>query len=703
MPTPIPAFAEPFMAEGQTKTTAHVRKVDLPGGGVAALITIDNGHDHTKPTLFGPSGLAQLDAAMDLIEEQGGVQAICVTGKPFIFAAGADLTLVPAISTREQAEFVAWYGHAVFRRFADSTIPTFGLVNGVAMGGGLELPLQCHYRVLSTGIAAMSLPECFLGLLPGWGGCYLLPRLIGADGAVTVIIENSLAQNRQLTTKDAMRLGIGDVAFEPVDFLPQALTWVGRVVRGEIEVPRRPLDDEATWQAAIERGHQVAHDAQHGASPAPLRALELIEAARTSDMTTAFAAEDSALADLMMGHELRAGLYSFDLVQRRAKRPAGAPPKESAASVSKVGVVGAGLMASQLAMLFAQRLQVPVVMTDLDQERVDRGVAAVHKDIDGLLGKGRLSPDKANRLKALVSGRVGLDAYADCDLVIEAVFEELEVKRSLFSDLEKVIKPDCILATNTSSLSVTAMGEHLSHPERVVGMHFFNPVAKMPLLEIVRTPATDERTLATAFAVGKSLRKSCVLVADAPAFVVNRLLTRMLVEIVQGIDEGVSFEDAEKSMEPLGLPMSPLTLLQLVGPAIALHVNETLHAAFPDRFPVSENLRAFVAAGKKGVFMWGMEGPYVDPEVAALWKPAAAGPSADELRDRVLEALAKEAALMLEEGVVAESADIDLCMILGAGWPFHLGGITPLLDRTGVSERVNGRRFAPVGVATLPG
>ena len=704
MPTQVPAFAEKLLnAETATQTKALVRKVELPGGGgIAALITLENGHDHTKPTLFGPSGLKALDEAMDQIEADGGVQAICVTGKPFIFAAGADLTLIPTLNSREAAEFVAWYGHAVFRRFHDSKIPTFALVNGVAMGGGLELPLNCHYRVLSYGIPAMSLPECFLGILPGWGGCYLLPRLVGADNAVTVIIENSLSQNRQLAVKDAMRMGLGDAAFEPVDFLPKALAWVGGVVRGDIKVERRPLDDEATYAAAVERGRQFAWETQHGASPAPAKALELIEKSRTSDMTTAYANEDTYLADLVMGNELRAGLYSFDLVQRRAKRPAGAPDKSLATPVTKVGVVGAGLMASQLAMLFVQRLQVPVVMTDLDADRVAKGVANVHKDIDALLEKKRINQDKANRFKALITGEVGLDAYKDCDLVIEAVFEEMQVKKDLFANLEKVLKPECIIATNTSSLSVTDMSAHLAHPERVVGMHFFNPVAKMPLLEIIRTPKTDDRSLATAFAVGKELRKSCVMVADAPAFVVNRILTRMLAEIVSAIDEGTQFETADKAMQPLGLPMSPLMLMQLVGPAVALHVNETLHQAFPQRFPVSENLKAFVAAGKKGFWMYGMEGPFIDPEVVAMWKQGNTSLTEEQLRTRVMDGLAQEARLMLDEGVVSDPADLDLCMILGAGWPFHMGGLTPWLDRTGTSERVSGKRFAPAGLATLP-
>jgi 3-hydroxyacyl-CoA dehydrogenase len=403
-----------------------------------------------------------------------------------------------------------------------------------------------------------------------------------------------------------------------------------------------------------------------------------------------------------MGEELRAGLYAFDLVQRRAKRPAGAPDKALARDVTKVGVVGAGLMASQLAMLFAQRLEVPVVMTDLDQERVDKGVGYVHGEVDKLLAKGRVNQDKANRLKALVTGSTGKETFADADFVLEAVFEEMKVKQQVFAELEAVVSPECVLATNTSSLSVTEMASRLEHPERVVGFHFFNPVAVLPLLEIARAEKTDDASLATAFAAGKTLKKSCVLVADRPAFIVNRLLTRFLGEVTRAVDEGTDFRVADKALEPLGLPMAPFVLLQLVGPAVALHVAETMHEAFPDRFGVSENLGRLVAAGKSGVYVWEGATPKVDPEVAELFQQGSAPLAEEEVRRRALDALAEEIRLMLDEGVVQDVRDIDLAMLLGAGWPFHLGGVTPYLDREGVSERVTGRRFLEPGVASLP-
>ncbi|EXG80921.1 3-hydroxyacyl-CoA dehydrogenase NAD-binding domain-containing protein [Cryptosporangium arvum] len=693
-----PEFAD------EVVTNAFVRYLALPGlDGEIALITLDNGKDHTRPSTFGPGGLASLNSALDEIEAHSpGVKAIAVTGKPFIFAVGADLDGVPRLTDREQALAIGRLGHATFARLRDASVPTFAFVNGAAMGGGIEIGLHCDYRTISSGAAALALPEVFLGLVPGWGGTWLLPNLIGAGNAVTVIVENALNQNKMLKPTQYLELGIGDVLFEPADFLERSLEWAAGVLRGDVEVARPEIDRGQAWDDAVAWGRAVADGKVHGASPAPYRALDLIAAARTSTFEDGTAAEDEALADLIMGDELRAGLYSFDLVQKRAKRPVGVPDRKLARPVTKVGVVGAGLMAGQLALLFARKLEVPVVLTDLDQARLDKGVGYVHGEIDKLLSRKRVSPDRANRLKALVTGSLTKDAFADADFVIEAVFEEIGVKQQVFADVEAVVSPSCVLATNTSSLSVTEMASRLQHPERVVGFHFFNPVAVLPLLEIVRAEQTDDASLATAFSVGKSLGKSCVLVKDAPAFVVNRLLTRFLGEVTRAIDEGTDLLEADRALEPLGLPMSPLLLLQLVGPAIALHVSETLHEAYPSRFYVSENMRTVVGAGKTAFLDWSSGSPVVDPAVAEIYGPRTGGPSADEIRERALAALAEEIRLMLDEGVVAAAQDIDLCMILGAGWPFHLGGITPYLDRVGVAEKVTGQRFLAPGVASLP-
>ncbi|MEU3754605.1 3-hydroxyacyl-CoA dehydrogenase NAD-binding domain-containing protein [Streptomyces olivoreticuli] len=688
-------------------TQAHVRHFDLPlGAGSFALITLDNGLDHTKPTTFGPQSLANLDAALDQVEAEaaaGKIVGVGVTGKPFIFAVGADLKGVELLGRHEDAVAIGKGGHDVFKRLSALAVPTFAYYNGAAMGGGVEVGLHCSYRTVSKAIPAFSLPEVFLGLVPGWGGCALLPNLIGADRAVSVIIENSLSQNRQLKGKQVFELGIADAIFEGADFLEQSLLWTASVLKGDTEIVRQEIDRGEGWDQAVERGRAIADSKVHGAAPAAYRALDIIAAAKNGDLRQGFDAETQALADLIMGGELRSGIYSFNLVQKRAKRPAGAPDRSLARPVTKVGVVGAGLMASQLALLFARRLEVPVVLTDIDQERIDKGVGYVHGEIDKLLAKGRIGQDKANRLKAAVTGSLDkAAAFGDADFVIEAVFEEMGVKQQVFAEVEAVVPAHTILATNTSSLSVSEMASKLKHPERVVGFHFFNPVAILPLLEIVRGERTDDAALATAFGVAKKLKKTAVLVKDAPAFVVNRILTRFMGEIQNVIDEGTPVATAEKAVEPLGLPMSPLVLLELVGPAIGLHVSETLNRAFPDRFTVSANLAAVVKAGKRGFYVYDSGKPELDPEVAALLVQGDSVLTEEQVRDRVLDAVAQEIGLMLDEGVVAEAQDIDLCLITGAGWPFHLGGITPYLDRSGVSERVLGKRFLAEGIASVP-
>jgi 3-hydroxyacyl-CoA dehydrogenase/enoyl-CoA hydratase/carnithine racemase len=691
-------------AEGEVVTRALSRDVRLPHTDRAAvLITLDNGEDHTRPNTLGPRGLAELNNALDAARGRDDISAILVTGKPFILAAGADLSAMGVLTDREQGLAIARIGHAVLGKLHDAPVPTFALINGMALGGGLEVTLHCDYRTVSAAAAGIALPECFLGLVPGWGGAYLVPNLVGIEGAVTLILQNPLSQNRMLDGKAAYALGLADVMFDGADFLERSLDWAGQVVSSRVAVDRPPLDrDEGRWAAVLAEARAFVDAKVGGAAPAPYRALELLAAARTADRAAAYAAEDEALADLIMSPELRASLYAFELVRKRARKPAGAPDRSLAQPVTKVGVVGAGLMASQLATLFLRRLRVPVVISDLDQERVDRGLAAIDGEVDKQLAKRRISPDEANRLRALVSGTTELADFADCDFVIEAVFEEMSVKQQVFADLEKHVAPTCVLATNTSSLSVTEMAVDLEHPERVVGFHFFNPVAVLPLLEVVRGERTDDATLATALAVAKELRKSAVLVKDATAFVVNRLLLRMMGEVFAAVDEGTPIPVADAALKPLGLPMTPFTLLQLVGPPIALHVGESLHAAFGDRFPVSRNLQAIVAAKRTGFYDWTPDGEtYVPDEVLALLEVGDRPSTEEQVRERALAALAEEIGLMLAEGVVEAPMDIDLCMILGAGWPFHLGGITPYLDRTGVSGRVLGRRLLPPGVGTL--
>ena len=686
-------------------TTVTVEDVSL-ATGTLALITLTG--PGGRPATLGPESIAALEEALGTCTERvraGQLSAVALTGTEGYFLAGADLRAIATIGEEADARRVAEAGHRIVGALRE--LPSVALVNGLALGGGLELALACRYRVAAADAGPLGLPETMLGLVPGWGGCYLLPRLIGPEPALQVIVDNP-ARQRTLGAQQALDLGLVDAVVrggEP-DFRDGALAWVTEVLSGEIE-PARPdhTADADAWEAAVEaRRAAVAHRAEGGA-PAAQRALELVAAARTSGQAEGFAAEDTALSELIMSDQLRAGLYAFDLTRRRARRPAGAPDESLARPVRRVGLLGAGLMASQLAVLVARTLRVPVVMRDLDDERAAAGLAHVQDQVARLQRSGRIDETGAQELLGRVTATADLGGLAGCDLVVEAVFEELSVKQRVFAEVEDVVGPDCVLATNTSALSVTEMAAGLEHPERVVGLHFFNPVAQMPLVEVVRTSHTSPAAYATAFAVAAGARKSAIACEDAPGFVVNRVLVRLLGEVLGALEEGTTVADADRALRPMGLPMGPFQLLQLVGPAVAMHVLDELRRALGDRYPESPGLARMVREGERfTVEERPSAASAVREDLDRFFgsRPLAEPLDATGVLDRVRRALAQEVRLLLDDGVVADVRDVDLAMILGAGWPLHNGGIAPYLDRTGTSEAVTGRRFLDRGIASLP-
>ncbi|AQX80255.1 3-hydroxyacyl-CoA dehydrogenase [Plantibacter flavus] len=686
--------------DDEVVTRSYVKDVRLASGRTIALITLDNGRDHTRPNTLGPVTLLELDGVLEAQRTRaasGEIDGVAITGKPFILAAGADLSKVGDIPSREVATKLAQLGHHVFGKLEDLGVPTFVFINGLALGGGLEIGLNANYRTVDASAPAIALPEVFLGLIPGWGGAYLLPNLIGIENALNVVISNPLKNNRMLKAQDALAYGIADVMFPAANFLEDSLRWADGVLGGTVTVQRKnvPGKVERTikWPLAISTARKVLESKIGTVAKSPYAALDLLEAARSGTKAQGFEREDRALSELIVGDQFQASMYAFDLVQKRAKRPAGAPDKQLARRVTKVGIIGAGLMASQFALLFLRRLQVPVVITDLDQGHVDAGVARIHGEIDTLRGKGRISPDESNRLKALLSGTTDKADFADCDWVIEAVFEEVGVKQSVFAEVEQYVSEQAVLATNTSSLSVEEIGGKLAHPERLVGFHFFNPVAVMPLLEVVRTPQTDDETLATAFATAAKLKKSAILTADAPGFIVNRLLAKVMGEAAHALDAGTPLLTVERAFAPIGLPMTPFQLIDLVGWKVAAHVQDTMVGKFPDRFFASENLHRL--AGLDSVVEKD-KGGKVTGFTKQAQKVLVTGDSPlseDEILRRVEDGLASEIKLMLDEGVVSAAQDIDLGLILGAGWPFQDGGATPYLDRVGASERAFGDTF----------
>ena len=595
-----------------------------------------------------------------------------LTGKPFVFAAGADVTEFPN-ATRELAIEGSRAGHELFGRIRALPYPTVAAVNGACLGGGVELALHCDARTISAAVRHFACPECFLGIFPAWGGTQLVPRLVGVEIAVKFIVANPMRQNRMLSGPEAFELGFADRLLEPAEFLDESLAFALELTANG-DSHRDSHSDSHSVEEVIRKARGRLDGQVHGVAPAPYKALELIEGACSGwSLEEGYRAEEEAVGELLPGREAQASLYAFDLVERRAKNPPDKPEAEPRA-IKKVGIVGAGLMAAQLATLVLRRLEVPVAMRDVSEDALTSARESIEEALQEQVAKGRYDEGKARFLASLVSTSTGYEDFADCDLVLEAIFEELELKKQVFAELREHVKPEAVLATNTSSLSVAEMGAD-------VGIHFFNPVALLPLVELVRTDETDETTLATAWAFAEKLRKRPVLVEDAPAFVVNRVLTRLSSVVLDALEHGNTVDETDEAILRLGLPMAPSVLLQMVGPRVANHVLETLHEAYPDRFPRSQTLANY-AEGK-------------DEIVAQADEPK----SEDEILEAALEAVADEIRHLLEEGVVAEAKDVDTALLLGAGWPFWLGGITKYLDQTGRSERMFGRPLAEIGAA----
>lgn len=652
-------------------TRFSVRRVETELGALA-LVTIDNGEDYSKPTFFGRAALESAERAVVELESDDWAGMV-LTGKPFVFAAGADITEFPNV-TPETAREGSRAGHELFLRIHRLPFPTLAAINGACLGGGVEIALHCDFRTIATSVRHFACPEVFLGLFPAWGGTQLVPRLVDPEDAVKFVVENPLRQNRMLDGQKAHAAGFADALLEPAEFLDDSIAFLVEQIRSGA-TPRlesREPDAEALREAVRKARSRV--DAQvHGAAPAPYVALDLLAGAAEWSLEEGYRREEEAVADLLPGPQAQASIYAFGLVERRAKKAIGVPDAEPRA-IQKLGIVGAGLMAAQIAGLALQRLEVPIVLRDISQDVIESALEGIRGELAARVAKGRYEEGKARFLGSLVTGTTGWDGFEDCDLVLEAVVEQLPVKQQVFAELRERVQPGAVLATNTSSLSVEEMGAD-------VGLHFFNPVPLMPLVELVRHEGTPDVALATGWALTRALRKTGVVVRDAPGFVVNRVLSRMTGALMYALEHGNTTDETDEAVLRLGLPMAPSVLLQMVGPKVAFHTLETMHEAYPDRFPLSPTLRNY-ADGKDEVVL-----------AEARRRPVG------EITESVLEAMADEIRHLLEEGVVADAADVDTCLLLGAGFPFFLGGITKHLDATGVSERVAGLPLAEIGAA----
>jgi len=657
---------------------AELTEAFSPGGKRVGVLRLTN-HDDRRPTTLGPLGLARLGEVLDEVASQSdNFAALIVTGSARTFCAGANLDTLANPRHFGDALQLAQEGHRVLSKLATLGIPSIAAINGTALGGGLELALHCTHRVAQDGQISLGLPEVGLGLIPGWGGATLLPQLIGIESALRVMVDNAIA-GKTLTPHVALELGIVDsVAPNALD---GALASVDSLTTFErIDQLVTPSDAGPRIDATIDR--------YLGRTGNPIAALthlrRVLHHSLASTQNESFEAEDAALADLMTSSEFRRRLYAFRITSAAHKSPRGTPPVPSR-DIDSVGVVGAGLMASQIALAFAESRDRRVVITDVSQDKLDAARGRISDWLSARVAKGTLTSDIQEDILSRISTTLTIADFADCDLVIEAVFEDLAVKKDVLTAVGAVVPADCIIASNTSSLSIGTMASFVPHPERVAGIHFFNPVASMKLVEVVRNAAQSDETLATAVSIAQTLGKTPVIVSDQPGFVVNRLLSAFLGESLRLLESGVSVNEISVALEPLRLPMTPFALIDLIGRTVSLSMLESLYVSAPDRFFIGDALPVVTATPSSNS---------VGDDLAELIQKSHALTSS-EIHNTVVDAVAREVRVMLDADLVTGVTDIDLCMINGAGWPSAIGGITPYLDACGASERATGGRFHP--------
>ena len=645
---------------------------------------------------------------------------ILVSDKSNQWVAGADLKIVTRPTDAKQAEAVVRRFQAVLEELAWLPCTTVAAINGAALGGGLELALACDYRVAAD-LPSVSLgqPEVNLGLLPAGGGTQRLPRLIGLERALDLILNG-----RRLNARRARRAGLLDEVVHPTVLERAARQWAARPKRAL----DRPLAVGLSVRAAIDLAEQTPLGRQliyrqarkavlnktHGHYPAPLEALEAVEIGLEQGMAAGLEAEARAFGELAVSDTAKNLIWLFLATQRQKRHHA------ASATVERMAVVGAGFMGAAIAEVGAAA-GLTVRVRDMQPEAVARGLASIRQMVDEGVARRRFDPREGRQIMQRVSATTDYSGFGEKDLVIEAVFENLAVKHQVLKDLEAVLSRTAVIASNTSALPIKDIASQATHPERVVGMHFFSPAQRMPLLEVVRPDAAADWAVARAVSVGTKMGKTVIVVADRPGFYTSRVLGVMLNEAAILLGEGARLEDVDRAMTDFGFPVGPFVLYDEVGLEVALHAGETVTRAFGDRVPPASAVQVLVAAGHTGrksgtgFYRWPRRSRLPGPLRRFVRGPRrVANPAVydgvprtslpkEAIQDRLALLFVNEAVRCLDEGVLQSPTDGDLGAVLGLGFPPFRGGPFHYADSIGtrLAERLralaaaHGSRYEP--------
>lgn len=663
--------------------------------------------------IFTPTLLHQLDAVLDVLAGSPPRRLLVRSEKPSGFFAGADLRTFANITTPAQAEHLSGLGQRLFQRLAELPSCTIAVIFGPCLGGGLELALACDYRVVvDRPDTVLGFPEVELGLIPAWSGCQSLPRLLGIEKALKGIL---LA--RKWNAQEAVKNGVADKLLpagnemQPLssDLLAELpvrkRAWTVQAAHSlrQTLLERNPLGRSLLFHLTRKTlAAKVPDD-----MPAPYLALKAVETGIRSGIQAGLAAERQAAGELSQSDACRQLIGLFFARERYRKMPphlANVPRPE----VRKVGVLGAGVMGAGIAQLALVR-GYSVVLKDVNDAALETGLKRIRELCDKAVSRGILSAADAQERLQHLKTTTDWDGFGEVDLVVEAVVEHVGIKRRAYRDLEAILRPEAFLATNTSSLSLNDLSADLKHPERFGALHFFNPVHKMPLVEVGRTDRTTEATLAALTAFALDLGKVAVQVGDSPGFVVNRVLLPYLYEAMRLLLEGAEPSEVDHGIRRFGMPMGPFELLDQIGLDVAAHVTRSLQPRFADRFPGDPPFDRMVLAGFLG--QKSGQGFYRHRDGKTqrydAWRPLLDIPSdlrlrldPEDLRERLIYPMINEAAACLGEGIVAEPQDVDVAMVFGTGWAPHRGGPLHYADHLGLGSLVSGlkqlaERFGP--------
>jgi 3-hydroxyacyl-CoA dehydrogenase/enoyl-CoA hydratase/3-hydroxybutyryl-CoA epimerase len=659
-----------------------------------------------KVNKFSSSTMQQFSGIVDQLANATDVKRIIIaSAKPGIFIAGADVTEFSKVTSPEQAKAYTRFGQQTLHRFSKLPQVKVAAINGACMGGGTELALSCDYRVMSDDKRAqIGLPETKLGIFPAWGGTTKLPRLIGLPAALDIILNG-----KSVDGKRAKRMGLVDETVAPSILLETAKVFSKKEKpaagqRTKFYIEGNPF----TRKLIFNKARKTVMQQTRGQYPAPLRALDVMEHGMSAGVDAGLAREVDEVVPLILGDVAQNLVRLFFLMEDSKKDKLSAKSRP----VSYAGVLGAGVMGGGIAQIVSDKADINVRMRDINWNAIAGGMRAASRIWKKRVERRRMSRGEMQRKLALITSTTDWSGFHNADVVIEAVVENVNIKRSVLKEFEGLKKPGAIFATNTSTIPITDIAAEAQDPANVVGMHFFNPVDRMPLVEVIRGAKTSDEAMSTVAAFARKLGKTVVICNDGPGFVVNRILGPYINEAGFLLEEGNSIESIDQTMLDFGMPMGPLALLDEVGIDVAVKAAHVLSAAFAGRMIESKAAQQLLDDGRlgkkngKGVYLY-EAGKRKDPDPAIYAKvgvTAAKPVNAQEAVDRMVLLMINEAALILDEQIVGSAAELDLAMIMGTGFPPFRGGLLRYADTLGSAQVVSklealavryGSRFQP--------